>query len=249
MKKNLRLKRLILLLLVISLISMTIGCTNGSQTQSSTEPDYLYALDGLTVKTSTYHPEVGIPPPPGMKYPSAFYEPSSINTIPAVVTESITLQPGIYGLGESIQVYEGSVIDILVQADIDVYWELDKTRCLSFGVSGLDASINPNPGLSLQNGIYYENVTTLITIGDSQTVQHSTAMRVIALYGGNFRLSYHNYSTREVTFTYSLWNAGQVSGYRDYIDQIDNLYESGQYTIDEIVKMQYEIRLACERRW
>jgi hypothetical protein len=246
--KNTMVKIMLMPFLIMSLISLAFGCSNG-QVKSSTEIDYLYALKGLTVGTSLYHPEVGRPPPPGMKFPSAFYEPSSINTIPPVITETITLQPGYYGVGKSIAVFEGSVIDLLVQGDVDIYWALDKTGCVNFKVSGLDATINPNPGLSLQQGMYYENVTTLIATEGSQTTVHSTAMRVIALYGGNFGLSFNNNSTQGVTITYSLWNADQENGYREYYEQIDGVYESGKYSADEIVKMQYEMRVALERQW
>ena len=244
MKSNFLIKIAISFFLIVCVYT-GFGCT----TTTPTALNYQYPLDGLIVTTTRYHPEVGTPPPPGMKYPSAFYEPNSIGTIPPTVIGSLTLAP--YGQeshaqGSAISVFEGTVIDILVQADVDVFVGLQNAGSVGIDVSGTLPEI---VGLSQTFGFFYENRTTLIASGDKETEQHSTAMRTVYVYPGNYLITFDNYSTNQVQITYSIWVSGNVSNFHDYLDQCESIWGSGKYTENQVKNMQSAIKEALMKNW
>jgi hypothetical protein len=244
MKSCLLLNNVIVLVLIICVMSTIFGCTAATPTA----PNYLYALDGLTVTTTRYHPDV-VPPPPSMKYPSVFYEASSIGRIPPTVTGSLTLAP--YGQeshaqGSSISVFEGTVVDVLVQANVDVFVGLAYPGSVGIDVNGM---LPETVGLSTTFGFFYENQATLIVSGGKETKQHSTAMRTAYAYPGNYRITFDNYSTNQVQVTYSIWIAGNVSNFHDYLDQCESIWESGKYTEELAKNMQATLKEALMKNW
>ena len=246
MKINPLLRNAIALCLIICVIFINFGCSSAT----SNKLNYLYALDGLTVTTTRYHPDVGLPPPPGMKYPSAFYETSSINKVPPTVTGSLILAPygqdGSHAQGSSISVFEGTVVDILVQANVDVFEGLHNAGSVGVDVVGM---LPTTIGLTTTSGFYYEDKTTLIESGGNETEQHSTAMRTVYVYPGNYLITFDNYSTNQVQITYSIWVSGNVSNFHDYLDQCESIWGSGKYTENQVKNMQSAIKEALMKNW
>ena len=245
MKINPLLRNAIALCLIICVIFINFGCSSAT----SNKLNYLYALDGLTVTTTRYHPDVGLPPPPGMKYPSAFYETSSINKVPPTVTGSLILAP--YGQeshaqGSSISVFEGTVVDILVQANVNVFVGLHNAGSVGIDVQGM---LPTTIGLTTTSGFFYEDKTTLIASGGTETEQHSTAMRTVYFSAGNYRITFDNYSTNQVQVTYSIWVSGNVINFHDYLEQSESIWESGKYSGDVVKNMQAATKGALMKNW
>lgn len=218
--------------------------------ETITEEDYLSVLEGLAVTTTMYHSEVG-PPPPGRKYPTTFYEPTNIGTVPPSIISSLTLAPYGQSLARSAvepQWYrEGQTIDILFETNTPVLWQLDKPGTVSvyadFGTGGWGGG---EIGLFKIWGFFYEGRMTEIQMPDGTNQRkYSTALRVIADQDGYLRLNFGNYSLEEVEISFSIWEVGIVPNFREFILSWDREWkdglESGIFTVDEVYNIAREM--------
>lgn len=161
----------------------------------------------LTVSTTFYHDEV-LPGP----YPASFHEPMVIGTVPPSTVGSVTLGPyGQAGEWEDITlvwVMEGETVDILVEANNSIFFQLRRPGDAMFDVAfektdgGTSGVGFEDVGLCQYYGFFYENVASSIQ-GEFKS---STAMRVVAWDAGFLTLEFKNFSLDEVEITYSVWD-------------------------------------------
>jgi len=208
--------------------------------------DYLSALGGIAVTTTRYHPEV-MPPPPGSKFPPTFYEPMPIGRVPPNITGSVTLRP--YGQPhDELEVEpdwfrEGQTVDILVEANKSVLWQLDKPDTVAiyarFGSSVSAEAI----GLLDVWGFFYEDIMTEIQMeGDTPRHKYSTALRLIAWEDEYLELRFMNFSPEVVEVSYSIWRGGFVPDFiNDYTRAWEKYWESGDVSEEEFLKLKWDM--------
>jgi len=240
-------------IVVLFLIVGVTGCT-AKPIPTPSEEDYLSALEGLTVTTTSIHPEV-VPPPPGMRYPPTFYEPMLIGRVPPDITGSVALAP--YG-----QPYdwadikpdwfrEGQTLDILLEANKPVLWQLDKPDAVAvyadFGMMISAGTI----GLLDVWGFFYESVMTETqTEGQTSERKYSTSLRVIAWEDGNLELKFRNFSPEAIEVSYSIWRGGFVSNFvNDYGGAWEKYWESSEVKEEEILKLKRDMEKYLRDRW
>ncbi len=250
--------------IIVSLLSVIlIGCASYAPAPAPVpkltqvqkpEKDYLSSYEGLAVSTTIYHYDIAISPPPGEKYLSAFYKTFPIGSRPPNTIGSIILAP--YGQKNS-SIYidldsfnDCRAVDILVEANVPVFWRLEKPGSLSFDTNYFNEYSTETIGLSVDFGFFFENEMTEIRNEDgTNNRKYSTAIKGLAQtksvvsLGGSPYIYFSNYSTQAVECTYSIWGGTRysVNYINEYLDAVEEYWDTSGLSSEDIYKIVQDI--------
>ena len=230
----------------------SIGCNSASNTNSNTSAfdsleniDYMQALSGLKVHTTSQHPEFA-PPILGGSYPDPLYEPMVIGMSPPGITGSLELQA--YGQSNDCinieiqkQARKGQTFDILIQSDHQIYWRLQQANSIGFSTN-IIPQWGGDYGLTYQFGFFYENKHTEVISEEGSKSLYSTALRIISDRDCTIQLDFANYVASPVNISYSMWTVNPSYDLNEYWAEYDEI--SGQlsvYTDEELAGYYQEL--------
>ena len=245
--------RIITLIMAVVVAFAVTGCASTqSEAPTPADEDYLPDLEGITVTTTLYHPEVE-PIPPGSRYPETFYDPILVGSVPPDVTGSITLPPfghsSFPSPGGILWVTSGQTIDILLEADWPIYVgdDMDKAGTITATVNTGTSIAEHGRGVWDHWGFFYEaKQTKVLDAGGSSKYRYSTALRVIILRAQSVGFWFKNYVPEDnVDVKYSIWKGRSGHDYEGYWRQLEKSWDKyyQEHGVEEAMRIAMRNRI------